>query len=56
MARDLNPVAKDNVEENGEVVAGAACDDEDVPNRVAEGKAASGEECDADGIEEAASE
>jgi hypothetical protein len=52
----LNFVAKDDVEENGEVVAGTSGDDENVPNRVAEWKAASCEECDANGIEKAARE
>ena len=52
----LNFVAKDDVEEDREVVAGASGDYEDVPNRVAEWKAASCEECDADGIKEPACE
>ena len=56
IATDLSPVAKDDVEENGEVMTGAARDDEDVPYRVGEWEAASGEECDADGVEKSASE
>jgi len=56
MAWRLNFVTKDDVEKDREVVAGASGDYEDVPNRVAESKAASGEECDADGIKEAARE
>lgn len=56
MARDLNPVAKDDVEEDCKIVASTACYDEDVPYRVAERKAAGGKEGDADGIEEASCE